>query len=459
VKHAADDTIAAIATPLGVGGVGVVRVSGERAKEVLARVFTCLNGTRVESHRMLHGWLVDPKTGLKIDEALACLMRSPRSYTGEDVVEFYCHGGLPVVQRALELALDSGARLAQKGEFTKRAYLSGKMDLAQAEAVLDLVNAQTAHGAGFAVRQLEGKLSNIVKGIRSGLVDMLAELEAQIDFPDDVAELNYDQFVQRVGGTIQKIDKLLASAGSGRIYREGLPTVIIGKPNVGKSSLLNTLLGEERVIVAELPGTTRDAIEETVSVHGMPLRIIDTAGIRHPKDRAEEFGVERAQKELDAADFTLVVIDASAELDGLDKMVLDRASGKHTVLVLNKIDLGVGINLNELGELVNGSPIFKVSALTGEGVEELKEGVFKYIQSHLGDPFEEAVVINARHKECLVRAKASLERASRSASQVMPADFITIGLRGAVVALGEVAGEQVSEEVINTIFERFCVGK
>lgn len=459
MKHAADDTIAAIATPLGIGGIGVVRVSGERAKEILARLFVCSNGSRIDSHRMLHGWLVDPKTDLKIDESLACFMRSPKSYTGEDVVEFYCHGGLPVVQRALELALDSGARLAQKGEFTRRAYLNGKMDLAQAEAVLDLVNAQTTQGAGFAVWQLEGRLSNIVKGIRSGLVDMLAELEALIDFPGDLPELNYDQFVQRVGGSIQEIDKLLATAGSGRIYREGLPTVIIGKPNVGKSSLLNTLLGEERVIVAELPGTTRDSIEETVSVQGMPLRIIDTAGIRHPKDRAEEFGVERTQKELAAAAFTLVVIDASAELESLDKMVLGMASGKHVALVLNKIDLGIRINQNELGKLVNGSPTFKVSALTGEGIGELKEGVFKYIQSHLGRPVGGAIVINARHKECLARAKESLDRLSKSASQRMPADFMTIDLKDAVVGLGEVSGELVSEEVINAIFERFCVGK
>ncbi|MEE8638434.1 MAG: tRNA uridine-5-carboxymethylaminomethyl(34) synthesis GTPase MnmE [Candidatus Margulisiibacteriota bacterium] len=459
MKHAADDTIAAIATPLGVGGVGVVRVSGERAKEILACLFVCSNGSMIDSHRMVHGWLIDPKTDLKVDEVLACLMRSPKSYTGENVVEFYCHGGLPVVQRVLALALDSGARLAQKGEFTRRAFLNGKLDLAQAEAVLDLVNAQTVHGAGFAVRQLEGRLSNIVKGTRSGLVDMLAELEALIDFPDDLPELNYDQFVKRLGGSIQEIDKLLATADSGRIYRVGLPTVIIGKPNVGKSSLLNTLLGEERAIVAELPGTTRDAIEETVNVQGMPLRIIDTAGIRHPKDRAEELGVERARKELDAADFTLVVIDASAELDSLDKAVLGRASGKQMVLVLNKIDLGVRINQNELGRLANGSPTFKVSALTGEGIEELKEGVFKYIQSHLFQPFGEAVVINTRHKECLARAKEALVRASKSGSQSMPVDFISIDLKGAVVALGEVAGEMVSEEVINTIFERFCVGK
>ena len=383
VKHPLNETIAAIATPLGIGGVGVIRVSGAEAGLLLKRLFVSSNGYDIESHKMMHGWLVEPKTGERIDEGMACFMQSPRSYTGEDVVEFYCHGGMAIVQKALSLALLSGARLAHKGEFTKRAFLNRKLDLAQAEAVLDLVSARTVGGAGLAVSQLEGRLSGLVKGIRDQLISMLAELEATIDFPDDLPELEYSDFSERIELLIEEIDGLLTSAASGRIYREGLPAVIVGKPNVGKSSLLNALLDEDRVIVSDMPGTTRDAVDETISLFGLPLRVIDTAGIRHPKDMVEEFGVERTERELGASDFALVVVDVSSQLEDLDKLVLNMVRSKHMAVVLNKVALGVRVNLEELRKLTGGVPTFRTSALSGEGIDALKRGLFDYILSHV----------------------------------------------------------------------------
>ena len=459
MKHSMEDTIAAIATPLGVGGVGVIRVSGERARDVLAHIFFSSNGAKLESHRMLHGWLVDPLTKEKIDEAMSCLMLSPKSYTGEDVVEFYCHGSMAVVQRVLDLALGAGARLAQKGEFTKRAFLNKKIDLAQAEAVLALVQAQTIKGAGFAVKQLEGKLSSVVSGEREKLIQALAGLEALIDFPDDLPELDYNALIGKLGGHIQEIEKLEGSACAGRIYREGLATVIVGKPNVGKSSLLNALLDEQRAIVTDVPGTTRDAIEEGLNIGGLPLKIIDTAGIRHPKDRAEEFGVERTEKELEAAEFALIVLDASGPLDELDEMVLGKIGDKKGVLVLNKVDLGERVGAKELKTLAGEVPTYRTSALKGQGIQELAKGIFDCVKTQFNLPVAGAVAINARHKECLLRAKEGLGRALDSCEKKLPVDFITIDIKEAIVALGEISGELVSEEVINTIFEQFCVGK
>lgn len=459
MKHLVEDTIAAIATPLGVGGVGIVRISGHDAKNLLARLFLSSNGTEFSSHIMLHGWICDPSSGEKADQVLACFMRSPKSYTGEDVVEFYCHGGMAVVSRVLDLSLANGARIAQKGEFTKRAFLNGKVDLAQAEAVLDLIQAPTASSAGFAVNQLEGRLSKEVSGMRAKLLGLLAELEAEIDFPDDVAALNLDGLKSKLEGLVKEIDGLLKNPQSGRIYREGLATVILGKPNVGKSSLLNVLLGETRAIVTEVPGTTRDAIEERVCLSGLPLRIIDTAGLRHPIDRVEELGVKRTEKELSSADLALVVIDASKELDDLDKMVMSKARSKRAILVLNKIDLVEKVDLGALCEMAEGAPVFKTSALLGQGINELGEGIFAYVRNEFKLPEKDSVTINARHRECLQRASEGIARAAQACRKKLASDFITIDIKEAVVALGEITGELVSEEVINNIFAKFCVGK
>jgi tRNA modification GTPase len=449
-----DDTIAAIATPLGVGGVGIVRISGEEALQIFQHLFSSTNGTQVESHRMLHGWVLDPKTREKTDKILACYMQSPKSFTGEDVVEFYCHGGVAVIEKILGNVLGAGARLAEKGEFSKRAFLNGKIDLVQAEAILDMVKAETVEGAGYAVRQLEGKLSKIVFEMRERILRLVAELEAAIDFSDDVPEPDREELGKRIGDLIIEIDKLLSTYDVGRVYRNGIATVILGKPNVGKSSLLNALLGEERAIVTEIPGTTRDAIEEVVNVQGIPLRIVDTAGIRHPRDKAEEFGVARTEKELEASELALVVIDGSQKLDELDAMVLEKVRGRKAVVVINKSDLGCNIDESRVGGWS-----FKTSARFGAGIPELIDGLHSYIQEDFGAQGNNSVAINARHKQCLLRAKEGLSRASESNSNGLSADFLTIDLKESVLALGEITGEIVSEEIINMIFDQFCVGK
>jgi tRNA modification GTPase len=386
-------------------------------------------------------------------------MAGPKSYTGEDVVEVYCHGGMAVMQSALDMILALGPRMALRGEFTKRAFLNGKLDLAQAEAVLDLVKAPTGVSAGLAVSQLEGRLSQVISQLRNGLLDVLAGLEARIDFPDDLPELDAADVEEKIKGAVAEVDKLICSAGAGRVYRDGLATVILGKPNVGKSSLLNALLGEERAIVTELPGTTRDSIEESISIFGLPLKVIDTAGIRHPKDQVEVFGIARTEKELSVADFVLVVLDASKGIDDLDRMVIGRAAQRNCVLVLNKIDLGCRLDVSELACLGIGPPGYKISALHGQGIDELKRGIYSQALALFGQPERNALVINARHKECLLRAREALIRAAESGRVPELAVLATLDLKAAVIALGEVTGELVSEEIINRIFDSFCVGK
>jgi len=459
VKHGVEDTIAAIATPMGVGGVGVIRISGQMARPVLYDLFIPSNGSSSDSHHMVHGWLIDPATRDRIDEIMACYMGAPKTFTGEDVVELYCHGGVAVLQKALSLVLDAGARLAHRGEFTKRAFLNGKLDLSQAEAILDLVRSQTAAGAGLAVRQLEGRLSKTLEGARTGLVVLLAELEAQIDFSDDLPELNYKALGGRIQRWVKGIGALLAGAEPARLYREGVVTAIVGKPNVGKSSLLNALLGEERAIVTREAGTTRDSIEESINVEGVPFRVIDTAGIRHPKNRVEKFGVERAQGELAAADFVLIILDGSRPLGSMDRRVLKLAGGRPGVVVLNKMDLGSRLKFGAVRGLAGGMKTCRVSALYGDGLVELKKTMAVEAGIKLGGVGKDAVSINARHRQCLSRAIECMLGAAKSIKKGLPVDFITIDVKGAIVALGEVTGEQVSEEVINSIFDRFCIGK
>lgn len=449
MKHSHGGTIAAIATPLGSGGVGVIRVSGKRAQSTLTSLFLSSNGKKVESHRMLHGWIIDPLSNEKIDEVMACLMLSPKSYTGEDVVEFYCHGGMAIVQKVLSLTLDSGSRLAKRGEFTKRAFLNGKLDLVQAEAILDLVNTQSFKGAGLAVRQLEGKLSLLVQGIRQKLIALLSEFEVGIDFPDDGPDMDYDAVLRKINAYIKEINIMLGDTKLGRIYRQGMVVVIVGKPNVGKSSLLNALLGEERAIVTNIPGTTRDSIEESIDINGLPLRLIDTAGLRKAKGKAERCGVIRTEYEIDAADLVLIVIDASNPLDKQDKLILEKTKDKQRIVVLNKVDLRCRLKIKG----------YKTSALTGQGIGELKQGILSVISDGIGMAGKDSVAINERHVECLKRAETALKRVEEGCKNRDYVDAVCLDLKEAIVSMGEVTGETVSEEVINSIFEKFCVGK
>lgn len=453
VKHSLDDTIAAIITPQGVGGVGVVRISGDLAVGILGKIIKDFPA-KTEPLRMYHSWLFFGDRA--IDEVLYCYFKAPSSYTGEDVAEISCHGGPLVLREALEQILSCGARLAERGEFTKRAFLNGRIDLTRAEAVLDLISARTRRGIEAAAAQLGGRLSDQVRDLRGRLIGILSEIEAGIDFPDDVDGSEQPGLISRLVEILSAIDELLQTADAGKLIREGARMAIVGKPNVGKSSLLNVLLGEDRAIVTEFPGTTRDTIEEVININGFPVVVVDTAGIRHPRDMAEVFGVERARKEAEASDVVMVVLDCSSKLTAEDEMVLNETRHARRLLVLNKVDLGNALNLNGFG---GSNPQFKVSAVTGQGISELRTGIFDLVVGGGEIKGADGAYINSRHREGMMRARESVLKATDSCQQGLPCDFTAIDLKGAIVALGEVSGESVSEEVVNSIFERFCVGK
>ena len=459
--HEEADTIAAISTPLGEGGIGVVRLSGPAAYGILSALFTSnepLKIGEIESHRVYHGTITDPKTAKPIDEALVVFMKAPKSYTGEDVVEMSCHGGAAVLQRALQAAVLKGARLAQRGEFTKRAFLNGKMDLAQAEAVISLIKAKTTEGAEVAAFQLFGGLSANIRKARERLLILLAGIEAGIDFPDDVSGAGEGEWGVGIGNIKGNIDSLLKTADAGLILKAGIPAAIIGRPNVGKSCLLNALLRGERAIVSETPGTTRDTIEEVANIKGLPVLMIDTAGIRHASGNIERLGVERTTGAINKASLALVVFDASEALSDEDKAVANKVDGKKAIAVLNKIDKANKITPREIKTLLPNAPLFKVSALFGNGIPELEEGIF---QTLLGESqsTDGPVVISMRQKECLIRASEALARTKEGLSGGAEEAIIAIDLREALAALGEVTGESVSDEIIEKVFSEFCVGK
>ena len=453
-----EGTIAAIATPLGEGGIGVIRLSGKAALRIAKQIFNTNGAGEIKSHRAYHGW-VQEAGGDILDEAVLTFMKGPKSYTGEDVVEISCHGGVGILSATLEEALKAGAKLAEKGEFTKRAFLNGKVDLAQAEAVIDLIRARAKESIRVAASQLRGGLSKRIKEIRDKLLSSLALIEANIDFPDDVKEPNQERLEFFFTNTLGAIDSLLSSASTGKILREGIATVILGKPNVGKSSLLNALLREERAIVTEIPGTTRDLIEEGLSVKGLPLRIVDTAGLRKASGKIEKLGQEKTKEALARAELALCVIDASEKLEGDDRKALKDCLGKKTLVILNKIDLGQKVSEEEIKMILPEAPRAKTSALYGEGIPELEEMIAKLVASDKIVAGNETIVSNARHKECLMRSRESLKKALESMETGLPGDFVAIDLKGAIVALGEVTGETVTDEVLEKIFEEFCVGK
>jgi len=452
VKHSLSDTITAIASPLGVGGVGVVRISGDqsiRIAEELIKDFP----KKIEPRKVYLRWIFQNKK--PIDEIVFYYMKAPKSFTGEDVVEIFCHSGLAVLESIVGLIIKKGARQAEPGEFTKRAFLNKKIDLTKAEAIVDLVSAQTEKSAGFAVNQLQGRLSKFADIMRKILLEELTKIEAYIDFEDELKPTKKIIDAKKINKIKKEILRLVETEKQGKIFRQGLATVIIGKPNVGKSSLLNQLLGEERAIVTSLPGTTRDSIEEVVNLKGIPLKIIDTAGIRHPKDKAEKFGVERTVNEVATADLALMVFDNSRPLDDWDRMVIDKASPKLGLAIINKVDLKAKLDRKKLKQLLKGRPICFVSAKTGQAMEALKTTLYGLISKSARLAGNSPIVVNERHRGCLLRAMEALDRMPASAS----VECLALDLKDAIISLGEITGEQVSEEVINGIFSRFCIGK
>ena len=442
------DTIAAISTPLGEGGIGIVRLSGKDALPIVQGLFD----RQLQNRRLVYGHIVDPETGEVIDEALAAYMKAPHTYTREDVVEIDCHGGPIPLQRILGLALRCGARAAYPGEFTLRAFLNGRIDLAQAESVLDVIQSRTQASLRLAVQGLGGKLSEPIKEVRRSLMDILAYLTARIDFPEDeVGEQDVKGPLEKAQATLQH---LIANADAGIVYRQGVRTAIVGRPNVGKSSLLNRLLRQSRAIVTPIPGTTRDTLEETVNLKGVPFILIDTAGIMKSNNVVEELAVERSRKAIEQADFVLFVIDASEPLANSDKELTDFLAEKTALVVANKCDLPRQAELDELPWLQ-----VSTSALTGEGLEELESAM---VNSVLGGKIvtsDALLVTNPRHKEALQRAERHLAHAGTAVEEKLPDDFVTIDLTAALNALGEITGETVTDELLDTIFSRFCIGK
>ena len=442
------DTIAAISTPLGEGGVGIIRLSGENARSIAEKIFD----KPLSDHRLVYGRIVDPEHSEVVDEALVAYMVAPHTYTREDIVEINCHGGVVPLQRTLGLALGCGARLAGPGEFTLRAFLNGRIDLSQAESVLDIIQAKTDSSLRLAVQGLAGKLSGQIRGIRNELLSVLAYLTARIDFPDDEVE------EQDASGPIQKalsdLENLIAGADAGIIYRHGIRTAIVGRPNVGKSSLLNRLLRENRAIVTPIPGTTRDTLEEMVNLKGVPFILIDTAGITDTEDAIESLGVERSRKAIAQADLVLLVIDAGKPLGAADSEIIALLDDKTALVVANKCDLPSRADFAGLRW-----PVVSISALTGEGLDTLEERMIDVALGGRVVSSDALLVTNIRHKEALQRASKHLSQARQSLQDDVPDDFVTIDLTAALNALGEITGETVTDDLLNTIFSRFCVGK
>ncbi len=461
-----DYTIAAVATPLGEGGIGIVRLSGSDALTIADQVFAGTRGettSDLENYRVRYGKIVDPGSGQTVDEALAIVMRAPHSYTAEDVVELQCHGGVVVVQEVLSLCLNLGARMAEPGEFTKRAFLNGRLDLSQAEAVIDIVRAPTRLGLEVAIDQLEGSLSRRIKDIQERLYQIVVEVEASIDFPeDDLPDVELSEIEGNLELTLSEIAELLSTADDGKILREGLKTVITGKPNVGKSSLLNTLLDENRALVTDIPGTTRDSIEEVVNLQGVPLRLIDTAGIRESTDVVERLGVARSLDLLQEADLVLHVLDRSEPLTNDDFDVIKRTRDKKRIMLINKVDLPPLWDVEALGDL-GESPVLEMSLLHDKSqvVRRLSGVILGLVGSGQITSFagSRALITRTRHKQALQEAGGSLGESLETLRRGLPLDLIAVDLYAALEHLGEITGETVRENVLDRIFAQFCIGK
>ena len=460
------DTIAALATPTGSGGVAVIRVSGPQA-EVIARQVFILSRPRepLVSHRFYLGQIIDPLTKTPLDQGLLVLMHAPRSYTGEQVAEIHCHGGVLLSRRVLEAVLSQGARLALPGEFTQRAFLNNRLDLSQAEAVLDLIQAKSDRGLQIAWQQLSGRLSEACALLRERLISITAYVEAFLDFPeDDIPEKAQAELVQEMQKLADDITALSETYRQGKVFREGIRTAIIGKPNVGKSSLLNLLSGTERAIVTSVPGTTRDVLEETVTMNGIPLLVWDTAGIRHTIDEVERIGVERALEGLRAAEIVIAMFDASRPLDPEDELIFSLVNEKPVIPILNKIDLPIFIEPQEIAHRLNGNLPIPFSAKSAVGMSELEERVekiaFGNTVSHNDPSFLPGLVVTqTRHRDALLKSERGLRQAQENLQNSVPLDLVAVDLRAALDHIGEITGHVSSEDILDRIFRDFCIGK
>ena len=452
------DTIVAIASAVvpQQGSIGIVRLSGRKAVHIAQNLFHTPGKQSWDSHRILYGYIYHPETTQLVDEALLLIMLAPRSYTREDVVEFHCHGGMIPVQQVLQLCLDRGARLAQPGEFTLRAFLNGRIDLTQAESVAELVSAQSYQASQVALAGLQGKLAHPIRQLRQTCLHILAEVEARIDFEDDLPPLDEAEIKEQLATTLQQVTEILATADRGELLRTGLKVAIVGRPNVGKSSLLNAWSKSDRAIVTDLPGTTRDVVESSLVVGGIPVQVLDTAGIRDTTDTVEKIGVERSRYAANSADLVLLTIDAQAQWTKEDEEIYQQVKHRPLILVINKIDLAPATAVEYPQEIQN---IAHTVAAKNEGIEALEKAVLNSIHTGEITAANLDIAINQRQAAALTRAKNSLQQVQETINDRLPLDFWTIDLRSAIQALGEITGEEVTESVLERIFSRFCIGK
>ncbi|WP_299511515.1 tRNA uridine-5-carboxymethylaminomethyl(34) synthesis GTPase MnmE [uncultured Rummeliibacillus sp.] len=458
------DTIAAISTPMGEGAIAIVRLSGDQAIEIADRIFHSPSGKKLSaqpSHTIHYGHLKEVETGEIVEEVMLSMMKGPKTFTREDVVEINCHGGLVSVNRVLQLVLRNGARLAEPGEFTKRAFLNGRIDLSQAEAVMDLIRAKTDKAMNVALGQMDGKLSRLINQLRQALIEVLAQVEVNIDYPeyDDVEEMTIPLMLEKSTWVKQEIEKLLQTSSQGKILREGLSTVILGRPNVGKSSLLNSLVQENKAIVTDVAGTTRDIIEEYVNVRGVPLRLVDTAGIRETEDIVERIGVERSRQVLKEADLILLVVNYNDELTEEDERLFETIQNMDFIVVVNKTDLPQKIDLNRVRELAGNRKLVTTSLLQEEGVAELEEAIAALFFEGSVEAGDLTYVSNARHIALLHQALDRINDAIGAANAGVPVDMIQIDVTRSWEILGEIVGDTVQDSLINQLFSQFCLGK
>nr|WP_256558307.1 tRNA uridine-5-carboxymethylaminomethyl(34) synthesis GTPase MnmE [Halobacillus sp. A1] len=455
------DTITAISTPMGEGAIAIVRLSGPEAVSIAASLFQGKDLKEVESHTMHYGKLIDRKTEEVAEEVMVSVMKAPKTFTREDVVEINCHGGLVSVNRVLEIVLESGARLAEPGEFTKRAFMNGRIDLSQAEAVMDLIRAKTDRAMSVALKQMDGRLSNLIQELRQKLLETLAHVEVNIDYPeyDDVEEMSNEMMREKTKEVLEEVEKLLATARQGKILREGLGTAIIGRPNVGKSSLMNALVHENKAIVTEVPGTTRDVIEEYVNVRGVPLRLIDTAGIRETEDIVERIGVERSRQVLKEADLILLVLNYGDELTEEDKKLFEAVEDLNIIVIVNKMDLEPKLDLDEVKGLAADHPVISTALIREEGIDQLENAIADTFFEGDLDTGDMTYVSNVRHVQLLKQAKQSLEDAQEGMEMGVPIDVVQIDVTRTWELLGEIIGDAVHESLIDQLFSQFCLGK
>ena len=455
------DTIAAISSAAGNSGIGIIRVSGDEAIEVVDKIFRPANKNKklanVESHTVHYGHIMDGDKTL--DQVLVIVMKNPHSYTGEDTVEIDCHGGMLILKKVLNLVLKNGARTTEPGEFTKRAFLNGRIDLSQAEAVMDLINSKNDFALNSSIEQLKGGVSDAIKDIRKDIIYHIAYIESALDDPEHISLDGYDEEItEMLNENINKISKLVNSFDNGRIMKEGIKTVILGKPNAGKSSLLNLMLGEDRAIVTDIEGTTRDTLEENINFNGLSLKVIDTAGIRDTEDLVERIGVNKAKEIAKEGDLIIYVVDGSRELDDNDREIIKLINDKQAIILVNKSDMDTVINIDELKKDSNRDVIL-FSAKNGEGMDQLEEEIRNMFYSGKVTYNDQVYITNARHKEALENALESLKQVKNSVDAGMPEDFYSIDLMDAYTDLGLIIGESVEDDLVNEIFSKFCMGK